>query len=76
MAVAKMDKEKEPRENVIIRTFREVRNVGAPWVDEPVADGRLPTVVEHETRIRAEAHELDHVAQLIVCCAEVERQPA
>jgi preprotein translocase subunit SecE len=26
MAVAKMDKEKEPRENVIIRTFREVRS--------------------------------------------------
>jgi preprotein translocase subunit SecE len=26
MAVAKMDKEKEPRENVIVRTFREVRS--------------------------------------------------
>ena len=26
MAVAKMDKEKEPRENAIIRTFREVRS--------------------------------------------------
>ena len=26
MAVAKTDKEKEPRENVIIRTFREVRS--------------------------------------------------
>jgi len=26
MAVAKMDKEKEPRENGLIRTFREVRS--------------------------------------------------
>ena len=26
MAVAKMDKEKEPRENAIVRTFREVRS--------------------------------------------------
>ena len=26
MAVAKMDKEKEPRENTIVRTFREVRS--------------------------------------------------
>ena len=26
MAVAKMDKEKEPRENSIVRTFREVRS--------------------------------------------------
>ena len=26
MAVAKMDKEKEPRENALIRTFREVRS--------------------------------------------------
>ena len=26
MTVAKMDKEKEPRENTIVRTFREVRS--------------------------------------------------
>lgn len=26
MAVAKMDKEKEPRENTLVRTFREVRS--------------------------------------------------
>jgi preprotein translocase subunit SecE len=26
MAVAKTDKEKEPRENVLVRTFREVRS--------------------------------------------------
>ncbi|MBK9711267.1 MAG: preprotein translocase subunit SecE [Kouleothrix sp.] len=46
MAVTKMDKEKEPRENAIVRTFREVRSemkkVVWPTRDETI---RLTVVV-------------------------------
>ena len=54
-----------------VRTFRKQRNIGLPRLEQRVTDSGFAAVVENEARIRALAHEVQQVVQLIMRGAQV-----